>query len=103
MINFGLWITYLLLIGAILVAVVFPVMHIAKNPKAAKGTFIGLGILLGVFLISFLLSGGQANEKYSITAAQSKLIGAGLTMVYLLGIGAVAVSVYSVIKKAIGK
>jgi uncharacterized membrane protein len=103
MINLGLWITYLLIIGAVVAAVIFPVMNIAKNPKAAKGTFIGLGILIGIFLISLILSGGQANEKYNITAGQSKLIGAGLTMIYFLGLGAIAAAVYTEIKKAFGK
>lgn len=103
MINFGLWITYLLIIGAVAAAVIFPVLQIAKNPKAAKGTFIGLGVLLGIFLISLILSGGQANEKYAVTAGQSKMIGAGLTMIYLLGFGAIVIAVYTEVKKAFGK
>ncbi|MBL7929702.1 MAG: hypothetical protein JNL47_09585 [Bacteroidia bacterium] len=103
MINFGLWITYLLVIGAVAAAIIFPVMHIARNPKAAKGTFIGLGLLLGIFLISLILSSGQVNEKYGISAGQSKMIGAGLTMIYLLGFGAIVVAIYTEVKKAFGK
>lgn len=103
MINFGLWISYLLIIAAVAVAIIFPVMQIAKNPKAAKGTFIGLGVLLGIFLLSLILSGGEALEKYKVSAGQSKMIGAGLTMIYLLGFGAIVVAVYTEVKKAFGK
>ncbi|MCC6384178.1 MAG: hypothetical protein LC117_08460 [Bacteroidia bacterium] len=103
MISFGLWITYLLLIVAVATVIIFPLRNLLKDPKAAKGTLIGLGILVGLFLVSFLISGGQANEKYQISDGESKMIGAGLVMCYVLGIGAILVGIFVEIKKALSK
>jgi hypothetical protein len=103
MINLGLWLTYLLLGVAIVLVIAFPLIHIIRHPQQARDTFIGLGILVGVFILSLLLSGGEANEKYNITAAQSKMIGAGLTMIYLLAAGAILAVFYTGIKNMLNK
>lgn len=103
LIGFALWISYLLAIAGLLAALAFPLMHIAKNPKAHKGTFIGLGILLGIFLVSYLFSSGQANEKFDISASQSKLIGGGLISLYLIAIAAVLIAVVVEVKRMFNK
>ncbi len=103
MINLGLWLTYLLLGLAIILVIAFPLIHIIRHPKQARDTFLGLGILLVVFIMSLLLSGGEANEKYNITAAQSKMIGAGLIMIYLLGAGALLAVFYTGIRNMFNK
>jgi hypothetical protein len=95
MINIGLWIAYILIILCVLSVIVLPIRAILQDPKSAKNAGIGLGVLLALFLISFMLSGGQVNEKFDISAGQSKLIGAGLTMLYLLGIGTLGLTIYS--------
>lgn len=107
MIDVGLWISYLLFIGALAGMAVYSVINILRDTKKAKGTLMGIGILVGLFLISFLLSGSEVLPKYEdfgITSSGSKLIGAGLTLAYFIGIGTVVLAVYSEIRKVlIGK
>jgi len=83
------------MILCVLAVIVLPVKAILADPKSAKNAGIGLGVLLVLFLISYMLSGGQAKEKFNISAGQSKMIGAGLTMLYLLGIGTLGLTIYS--------
>ncbi len=103
MVNFGLWIAYILIFACIAGMVLFPIRAIIQNPAGAKSLGIGLGVLLVLFLVSLMLSGGQANEKFNISAGQSKVIGAGLTMLYLLGIGTLILTLMSEFKKIIKK
>jgi hypothetical protein len=95
MTDFGLWIAYILFIVCIVSLIVLPLKTLLQNPQATKKTGIGLGLLLALFLLSYLLSGGQANEKFDVSAGQSKLIGAGLTLLYLLAIATLGLTVYS--------
>ncbi len=99
MTDFGLWVSYLLLFAALAGVVIFPIRSLLMNPGNAKNVLIGLGSLLVLFLISYLLSGGQANEKFQITEGQSKMIGAGLTMFYLLAIFTLLITLYSEVVK----
>ena len=103
MINFGLWIAYILIILCIISVILFPVRSLLQNPKSAKYVGMGLGALLVLFLISLMLSGGQANEKFDITAGESKVIGAGITLLYLLGFATVILTLYSEVSKLFKK
>lgn len=102
MIDLGLWISYILLFAAIAGMVVFSLVNMFSDVKKAKGTLLGLGVLIALFLISFLFSGNEVLPKYEqlgISANQSKMIGAGLIMLYILGIGTVVFAVYTEIRK----
>jgi high-affinity nickel permease len=95
MINFGLWIAYILIVLCIVSVVLFPIKSLLQNPKSAKNAGIGLGALVVVFLLSLMLSGGVANDKFHISAGESKMIGAGITMLYFLAIGTVGLTLYT--------
>ena len=43
LINAGLWLTYIMVVGGALAAIAFPVIFLAKNPEKAKGALKGIG------------------------------------------------------------
>jgi hypothetical protein len=102
MIDLGLWVCYILFIAAIAGMVIYSLVNMLRDTKKAKGTLIGVGALLGLFLICFLFSGNEVLPKYEqlgISASQSKMIGAGLIMLYILGIGTVILAVFTEFRK----
>ena len=52
LINAGLFLTYIMVVGGALAAIIFPAMFLAKNPEKAKGALKGIGGLIAVFVIS---------------------------------------------------
>jgi hypothetical protein len=106
MIDVGLYVSYALFIGAIAGMLVYSVINMLRDVKKAKGALIGIGVLAALFLITFLISGNEVLPKYAdfgINASQSKMIGAGITMVYLLGVGTIILAVYVEIRKLLMK
>lgn len=105
MIDAGLYIGYILLAVATISAVVFPLINSLKNPKGFVMSGIGVGGLLVLFLIAYAMAGGELTPKYQAlgvtTEASSKLIGAGLTLFYLVFVLAVIGMIYSEINKAL--
>ena len=102
MLDIGLWVCYLLFIAALIGMAVYSVINMVRDSKKAKGSFIGIGILLGIFLVTFLISGNEVLPKYEqfgISATQSKMIGAGLLMCYLLGFATILIAVYAEFRK----
>jgi len=102
MIDVGLWISYILFFLALAGMAVYSIINMIGDFKKAKGTIIGVGILVGLFLVSLLLSGNEVLPKYEqlgIAAGQSKMIGAGLIMMYILGIGTVLIAIYAEVRK----
>jgi hypothetical protein len=102
MIDAGLWISYILFIAAIAGMVVYSLVNMLRDTKKAKGTLIGVGVLVAIFLVTFIISGNEVLPKYEefgIDASMSKMIGAGLLMSYLLGIGTVVIAVYVEVRK----
>lgn len=103
MLDLGLYLLYALLIIALAAAIIFPIFHIAKEPKALVRTGIGLGIVAVLFGISYAMADSTVSLKAAAlgtTESSSKLIGAGLNMFFIaLGLAAVAL-IYSEISKA---
>jgi hypothetical protein len=103
-IDIGLYATYLLLAGSVLMAVAWPLMHAAKSPKSATKSIIALGSLVVLFGVSYALTGSEVTKTQAalgITETTSKMIGAGLTMFYLALLVAIIGMVYSEINKAL--
>lgn len=98
LINTGLVITYILLVIAIVTALAFPIIQSVGNLKAAKGALIGVGLIVVVFLLSYLLSPadtGPFYEKFNISPKMSKLIGGSLIATYLFFIAAAVSIIYA--------
>lgn len=107
-INIGLILTYLMIAGAAIAAIAFPVMFLAKNPAKAKSTLLGVGVLLVITLISFLIASGDVMnfpgaEKFGMTEASTKRVGMGLIVFYILSFGAIGAVLYAELGKLFKK
>ena len=102
-IDFALYASYLLILGCVVLAIGAPILYMIKHPESAKKTLISIGILVGVFLLSYALSGGEVSDMYMSfgvkTSGLSKLIGGGLILTYILGESAIIMAVYSEVSR----
>lgn len=103
--DIGLYLGYLMMFLALLTAVAFPVLHAIRNPKELAKSGIALGSLLVIFFIAYSVAGGEVTPKYVSlgvsTEFSSKLIGAGLTMFFIVFVIAVIGMIYSEISKSL--
>ncbi|MFL3000947.1 MAG: hypothetical protein ACJZ0Y_02125 [Cytophagales bacterium] len=93
----------MVMVGAIL-AIGFPLWIASKNPKSLVGTGIGLGSILVLFLIAWLISGSEVYSSYSefgVDASLSKFIGGMLILVYMLVGLALSGIIYSEVTKSL--
>ena len=93
----------MVMVGAIL-AIGFPLWIASKNPKSLIGTGIGLGSILVLFLIAWLISGSEVYSSYSefgVDASLSKFIGGMLILVYMLVGLALSGIIYSEVTKSL--
>jgi hypothetical protein len=94
--------TYVLFIVSVIAAVVLPIVKSLDNPQTMIKSGIGIGALLVVFLLSVLFSSGEVSAvaaKFDLGATGSRLVGAAIIMVYLLGIGAIGGIIYTEFNK----
>lgn len=95
------WCYALFFLGAA-VAIVFPIINMAKNPSGAKSALVGVIALLIVFGIAYALGGDEMTPKYEkfIDGPEaSKRVSMGLIAFYILAIGAIVATVFSGISK----
>jgi len=96
---------YALLGVSTLSALIFPIISMAGNPKSAKNTVIGVGGLIVVVGLAYLLASGAIPtfhnvEKFNITEAMSKNVGTMLFTTYLLGAVAIIGILFTSISKS---
>ncbi len=104
MIDIGLYIGYGLLVFTLLAALLLPAMNALKSPKELAKSGIGLGAVVILFVVSYALAGSEVTAKYAaqgVGEGSSKMIGAGLTMFYVVFAIALVGIIYSEIIKAI--
>jgi hypothetical protein len=97
--NYGILASYLLLAIAVLGAIGFPILELAKNPKGAKGALIGVGLIVVVFGLSYALSSDVNPSKIEITPGAVKMVDTGLFSFYILALVAVCVTIYAEVSK----
>ena len=88
-IDIGLYLTYAMALGGLALAVIFPVLYLAKNPGKSKGALLGVGALVLVYVLSYLLANNEVlayYPKFGVDAGTSKLIGGSLISLYILAI-----------------
>jgi len=94
--------TYLLIVIAAVLAVVFPVIFMIQNPKGIKKTLVGIGAMVLLFLIAYLIASDEVlpkYEKYGVDSSTSKQVGMGLIATYLFGLGAIGAIIYSAVSR----
>ncbi len=85
---------------ASLLTVIFAVYFLITHPEKAKNSLIGIGALVVVFGIAYVLASGNVTEAMTkvggVTETTSKRVGMGLITFYLLvGIAVLAVVISS--------
>lgn len=104
MVDTGLFIGYGLLILTLAAAAILPLVNALRSPKDLGKSLMGLGVLVVLFLVAYGLAGGEVTARYTavgITEGTSKIIGAGLTMFYIVFVLALVGIVFSEINKAL--
>tara|TARA_B100001142_G_scaffold329350_1_gene392327 strand:+ start:2019 stop:2345 length:327 start_codon:yes stop_codon:yes gene_type:complete len=106
LINIGIIITYIMIFGAALTAIVFSLINMSKNKKNAKKTIYASCVLILVILIAYFISSSEvlpSYTKYEIDSGTSKRVGMGLNTFYLLAIGAFMTVLYTEFGKVFKK
>ncbi|MDG1916512.1 MAG: hypothetical protein P8I29_01710 [Flavobacteriales bacterium] len=108
LINGGLILTYIMIAVAALAAIVYPLMFLAKNPSKGKNALMGIGGLLFITVISYVLASGDimtfpGSEKFGMTEASTKRVGMGLIVFYILSLGAIAAVLFAELGKLFKK
>ncbi len=104
LVDIILYFGYGMIIVAAVLAVGFPLWIASKNPKSLVGTGVGLGSILVLFLVAWLLSSSEVYSSYAefgVDASLSKFIGGMLNLVYILAGLAVVGIVYSEVSKGL--
>ena len=96
-VNIALYLGYFLVAVAVVVVIVLPLIKALDQPKTLVRAGIGLAVILGLFFISYAISGGEASEDAS--AGISKMVGGLLTMMYILVFVAIVTIVYNEVSK----
>lgn len=99
MVNAGLIISYVLIGLCALTAIIMPLMQAAGNPGSLKKIAISFGGILVVFIICYFIAGDDTLGVKNITVGDSKRVGAGLIMFYVLLAGAIGSIIYTEFSK----
>lgn len=99
LISIGLYITYFLLVLAVVSTVLFGVAQVVRNFRKAKGALIGVLVLVTIAVFSFAVNAGDPYPAFGIGPITSRWIGAGITSTLILvGLGVLA-AVYTEVSK----
>jgi len=104
MLDLGFYVFYALLFIAVALTVVFPIIHMLREPSTLIRSAIGVGIVVVLFVISYALADSEVNLKAAavgVTPTSARLIGAGLIMFYITLVLSVLALIYSEISKAL--
>ena len=104
MIDFGLYVMYGLFAVAIASWIGFSVMNAAKSPGSSVKGLYGIGGLVVLFVIAYVVAGSSVSAEQAakgISEGMSKMIGAGLITFYMVSGIAVLGLIFSEVNKAI--
>ena len=96
--GFSMYAVYITMFIAFLCLAGFAIWSIISNIKDSKGTLVGLGILVGIMLISYLISSptnSVIEAKFAVSASLSKVIGGGLVSTYIFLFGAILAAIWA--------
>lgn len=96
---FGLPLAYIALVLGALAAIVFPLLQMFQDLKKAKAALFGIGAVVVLFVLCFLLTGEEEAVGELATAGQMKMVEASMFAFYVM----LAVSVVSVIYSTVSR
>lgn len=103
MVDFMLYASYFLIGVALVGSIVLPLIKSLDDPSSLIKSAVGIAALVVIFLIAYTVSGSEVSAdaamRYGLTESTSKLVGASLITMYLMGAIAVASILYSEIAK----
>lgn len=104
-IDIGLYLTVFLLVISIGAAILLEAFNLGKNTRSLMFVGIILVVLVVIFGASYGLSSGEVTTKYTalgVDSGTSRMIGAGLIMLYIflfVAIGGMVISeIYKMLK-----
>ncbi len=102
-VNLILYWGYFMFFLAIATLLLITGLNIMRNPKGSVKILIAIALMAVVFFISYSLSSNSFSpsqlEKMKITESTVRFVGAGLLILYVLGLGAIGVVIYTSIAK----
>ena len=104
MIDLGLYTVYVLLIGAVVLAIGMSIANGAQNPKSFITALYSIGALLVLAIICYVATNPHVTPQQAskgFTDGEVKFISAGLIMFYIVLAVAVIGLIYSEINKAL--
>ncbi|MEZ4887866.1 MAG: hypothetical protein R3E32_24270 [Chitinophagales bacterium] len=107
MVNYGIPLSQLLVLVALVLAVVFPVVYTLRNPKESGKTIAGIGIFAVILLLIWVtasseIAGRFASATYSyVTPGIMKLVSFSITAGILFTVGAFILTVVLEIVNAV--
>lgn len=103
LITGGLYFGYFLFCSAVAAMIILTLMNALKAPKDLMKSGAAIGGLVLIFVVGYVWSGDEVTLKAAAqgtTAASSKMIGAGLFMLYVVFFVALGGLIYSFINKS---
>lgn len=104
MLDFGLYLFYIMLVIAVIVAIAFSAVNALKTPGGLVKSLIFIGVFAVAFFICYSVSDGTVSEKdlaMGVNENIAKMISAGLILFYASLAVAFLVLVYAEIAKAL--
>jgi len=96
-------IAVVLMVIGIASAIVFAVVQLISDPKAAIRVLISIALLGVIYGVSYMMASGNVDapvfSDFKISSSQSKLIGSLIYLVYLLGAAAILAIMGSAVYK----
>ena len=100
----AMWVCYIGFIIAAAVALIFGVVHFLGNIKNSKGTLIGIVGFVIIIAVSYAVSSDEVLRAFTAGGSNPspsivKWSGAGIVMVYILGLLAVIAAIFSEVSR----
>lgn len=95
--SFGIPLAYVALGVAALGAIIFPLVYMFKDLKKAKAALMGIGILIVVFVLCYVLSKPEALG--TATGGQMRVVEASLYVFYILLAGSIIAILYATVSR----
>ena len=102
LVDIGLYLSYGLVIVAVLAAIILPLINAFGDPKKLVKMGIGLGALVIVFFVAYTISSNEVTAVYmknKVDEGASQLIGGALITMYAFFIVAFASIIFTEVAK----